>query len=156
MTKDAIFVNAVSADGNTLLLRQLPITEQRPSLTGCLSAIKQVTDGLHRCPSIIIGFERTSNEFSMSADGRYIVIHRIRTPPMACEIYMILVAYLTGTTARKTSDPVKQCCNRNEVLSCRRRTNTVFRSNGWPGYGGYDIYMTRIRWMKPGSTGPSR
>ena len=57
---------------------------------------------------------------------------------------MFLVAYLTGTTAlRKPWPGGKQCCNEMSPFLAADGQTLYFASNGWPGYGGYDIYMTR-------------
>ena len=121
----------------------IPITEQRTQSHWMSFSYKQVTFGPHRVPINIIGFRTatgTMNSACLQMDSTSCYPSN-RTPPMACERYMFLVAYRTRYySVQKTLVGGKQCCNRNESFPCRRRTKHCISPPTDGGYGGYDIY----------------
>lgn len=140
------FINAVSADGNTLLLGNT--YNRTETQSHWMSFSYKTSNGWSTpVPINIIGFQNRDqyNEFSMSADGQYIVLSiESNTTNGMRDIYVSRRISDRYYSAPKNLGPVvnSAATEMSPFLAADGQT-LYFASNGWPGYGGYDIYMTR-------------
>lgn len=140
------FINAVSADGNMVLLGNTYSKSESP--THWMSASEKNENGWQSpVPVTIIGFSNKDqyNEFSMSADGQFIVlsIESDGTNGMR-DIYISKkISDRYYSKPRNLGKTVNTAAVEMSPFLAADGQTLYYASNGLPGYGGYDIYVTR-------------
>jgi OOP family OmpA-OmpF porin len=140
------FINAVSADGNMVLLGNTYSKSESP--THWMSSSERSETGWQTpVPVTIIGFSNKDqyNEFSMSADGQYIVlsIESDETNGMR-DIYISKrISDRYYSKPKNLGKVVNTAAVEMSPFLAADGQTLYYASNGLPGYGGYDIYVTR-------------
>lgn len=157
------FLTAISPDGNTALLGN--VYEPNGSMSSGLSIAHKNRDGWAFPQKLIIENYYNNNKFSefhLGADGKTIVMTVQRMDSKGGKDLYVSFHQASGKwTAPKNLGPIvnSAATEMSPFLAADRKT-LYFSSDGFSGYGGKDMFMTRrldnswTNWSEPQNLGP--
>lgn len=158
------FLTAISPDGNTALLGN--VYEPDGAMSSGLSIAHRAKDGWKFPRKLNIRNYYNNNKFSefhLGADGKTVIMTVQRADSRGGKD--LYVSFLNGdgtwSEPRNLGSTVNTAATEMSPFLAADRKTLYFSSDGFSGYGGKDMYMTRrldkswTRWSKPQNLGPN-